>query len=153
MKYLSQQEDLEKILNDYKVIAVVGLSKEPEKPSFQVGFYLKAHGYKIIPVNPTADKILGEKSYKSLLDMPVNIQKTIEVVNIFRRSEDVPIVVEQAIKIKQAHGTLAVVWMQSGIINEVAAEAARKAGLLVVMDKCIMRKHRSLNKTKSNLSN
>jgi predicted CoA-binding protein len=149
---VDQQDDTKKILNDYNVIAVVGLSKEPEKPSFQVAFYLKSHGYKIIPVNPTVDKVLGEKSYKSLLDMPIAVQKTIEVVDIFRRSEDVPPIVEQAIKLKQAHGKLAVIWMQSGIVNEEAAKVAEKAGLLVVMDKCIMRRHRSLNKVESSYS-
>lgn len=149
---MDQQDDTKKILNDYNVIAVVGLSKEPEKPSFQVAFYLKSHGYKIIPVNPTVDKVLGEKSYKSLLDMPIAVQKTIEVVDIFRRSEDVPSIVEQAIKLKQAHGKLAVIWMQSGIVNEEAAKVAEKAGLLVVMDKCIMRRHRSLNKVESSYS-
>lgn len=149
---MDQQDDTKKILNDYNVIAVVGLSKEPEKPSFQVAFYLKSHGYKIIPVNPTVDKVLGEKSYKSLLDMPIAVQKTIEVVDIFRRSEDVPPIVEQAIKLKQAHGKLAVIWMQSGIVNEEAAKMAEKAGLLVVMDKCIMRRHRSLNKVESSYS-
>ncbi len=149
---MDQQDDTKKILNDYNVIAVVGLSKEPEKPSFQVAFYLKSHGYKIIPVNPTVDKVLGEKSYKSLLDMPIAVQKTIEVVDIFRRSEDVPPIVEQAIKLKQAHGKLAVIWMQSGIVNEEAAKVAEKAGLLVVMDKCIMRRHRSLNKVESSYS-
>ena len=149
---MSQQEDIKKILNEYKVIAIVGLSKEPEKPSFQVGFYLKGQGYKIIPVNPTVDKILGEKSYKSLLDIPVKIQETIEIVDIFRRSEDVSPIVEQAVRLKQLYGVLAVVWMQSGIVNEAAAEVARKAGLLVVMNKCIKRKHRSLSHVESSLS-
>lgn len=141
---MSQQEEIRKILNNYRTIAVVGLSKEPEKPSFQVAFYLKGHGYTIIPVNPTVDKVLGEKSYKSLLDIPPNVQKSIEVVDVFRRSGDVPPVVEQAIKLKEAYGQLAVVWMQSGIVNDVAAEAARKAGLTVVMDACMMREHRFL---------
>lgn len=84
--------------------------------------------------------------------MPIAVQKTIEVVDIFRRSEDVPPIVEQAIKLKQAHGKLAVIWMQSGIVNEEAAKVAEKAGLLVVMDKCIMRRHRSLNKVESSYS-
>lgn len=143
---MTQPEEIKKILNSFHVIAVVGLSKEPEKASFQVAFYLKGHGYKIIPVNPTADRILGEKSYPSLLEIPVNIQKSIEVVDIFRRSEDVWSIVEQAIELKQTYGILSVVWMQSGIINNDAAEAARKAGLIVVMNKCMMRQHRSLFK-------
>jgi len=138
--------DIKKILTEFKVIAVVGLSKDAEKPSFQVAFYLKGHGYKIIPVNPSADKILGEKSYKSLLDIPARIQKSIEVVDIFRRSEDVVPVVEQAVKLKEAYGQLGVVWMQSGIVNVEAAEIAKKAGLTVVMNKCMKRVHRSLPK-------
>ena len=139
-------EDIKKILTTYRVIAVVGLSKEPEKPSFQVGLYLKAHGYKIIPVNPFTDKVLGEKSYKTLLDIPINIQQKIEVVDIFRRSEDVLPIIEQAVKLRKMHGTPHVVWMQSGIVNDEAAEVARNAGLVVVMDECMKKNHRTLYK-------
>jgi predicted CoA-binding protein len=141
------REDIQKILTSYTVIAVVGLSKEPDKPSFQVAFYMKGHGYKIIPVNLSADKILGEKSYKSLLDIPLELQKTIEIVDIFRPSEEVLPIVEQAIKLKAAFGKLCVVWMQSGIVNNDAADVAKKAGLIVVMRKCIKWQHRSFFKT------
>jgi predicted CoA-binding protein len=132
------QNQITDILEKYKVIAVVGLSKEPEKDSHRVSAYLKQYGYHIIPVNPFADEILGEKSYKSLLDIPPEIQKTIEIVDIFRPSKDVPPIVQQAIKLKQTFGKPLVVWMQLGIINEQAAEAARHAGLIVIMDRCLM---------------
>jgi predicted CoA-binding protein len=89
-------------------------------------------------VNPFADAVLGEKSYKSLLEIPREIQKTIEIVDVFRPAEDVPPIVEQAIKLKKMFGNPCVVWMQLGIVNEQAAEAAEKAGLTVIMDKCIM---------------
>jgi predicted CoA-binding protein len=90
------------------------------------------------------DEILGEKSYKSLLDIPAEIQKTLEIVDIFRRSEDVPPIVEQAVQLKRLYGVPYVVWMQLGIINEQAGELARKAGLIVIMDKCMMQEHRRL---------
>jgi predicted CoA-binding protein len=136
------QNEIKEILTKYKTVAVVGLSREPGKDSHRVSAYLKNHGFRIIPVNPFADEILGEKSYKSLLDIPPEIQKTVEIVDIFRTSEDVPPIVEQAIKLKAAYGKPYVVWMQLGIVNEQAAEAAEKAGLIVVMDKCMMIEHK-----------
>jgi uncharacterized protein len=129
------------ILTKYHVIAVVGLSSDQGKPSYHVAAYMKAHGYRIIPINPTVAEVMGEKSYKSLLDLPLELQKTVEVVDIFRRSEDVPPVVEQAVALKQKNGKPYVVWMQLGIVNEEAAEKARKAGLVVIMDRCIMVEH------------
>lgn len=129
------------ILTKYKTVAVVGLSREPDKDSYRVSAYLKAHGFHIVPVNPFAEEVLGEKSYKSLLDIPPEIQKTIEVVDIFRPAKDVPSIVEQAIKLKEMYGNVSVIWMQLGIINEQAAEAAKKAGLTVVMNKCMMIEH------------
>ena len=138
-------EDLIKeILTKYMNVAVVGLSKEPGKDSHRVSAYLKQHGYCIIPVNPFADEVLGEKSYTSLLDIPPEIQKTIEIVDIFRPAKDVPPIVDQAIKLKASYGRPFVVWMQLGIVNEQAAEVARKAGLIVVMDKCMMVEHQHL---------
>jgi predicted CoA-binding protein len=95
-------------------------------------------------VNPFADEILGEKSYKSLLDIPVEIQKTLDVVDVFRPAKDVPAIVEQAVKLKKANGKPCVVWMQLGIVNTQAAETAKKAGLTVIMDKCMMVEHRRL---------
>ena len=138
------EDQIKDILKKYKVIAVVGLSKELEKDSHRVSAYLKQHGYRIVPVNPFADEVLDEKSYKSLLDIPPEIQKTIEIVDIFRPSKDVPPIVEQVIKLKQTYGKPFVVWMQLGIVNEQAAEAARRAGLIVVMDKCLMVEHHRL---------
>ena len=138
------QNQIIDILKKYRTIAVVGLSKEPEKDSHKVSAYLKQHGYRIIPVNPFADEVLGEKSYKSLLDIPPEIQKTIEIVDVFRSSKDVPPIVDQAIKLKAMFSRPFVVWMQLGIVNEQAAEDARKAGLIVVMDKCMMIEHHRL---------
>ena len=138
------EDQIRDLLKKYKVIAVVGLSKELEKDSHIVSAYLKQHGYRIIPVNPFADEVLAEKSYKSLLDIPPEIQKTIEIVDIFRPSKDVPPIVEQVIKLKQTYGKPFVVWMQLGIVNAQAAEAARRAGLIVVMDKCLMVEHHRL---------
>ena len=135
------EDQIKDILKKYKVIAVVGLSKEPEKDSHRVSAYLKQHGYRIIPVNPFADEVLDEKSYPSLLEIPSEIQKTIEIVDIFRPAKDIPPIVEQAITLNQTYGKPFVVWMQLGIVNEQAAEVARRAGLIVVMDKCLMVEH------------
>ncbi len=124
-----------KILNEYHTVAVVGASPNPERPSYRVASYLAEHGYHIIPVNPNAQQILGKTSYPDLSSIP----ETVEVVDIFRRPEEVMPIVEKAIKI----GAKAV-WMQEGIINEEAASKARNAGLLVVMDKCMRKEHRHL---------
>ena len=140
------QNEIREILTRYKTVAVVGLSRELGKDSHKVSAYLKKHGFRIIPVNPFADEVLGEKSYKSLLDIPPEIQKTIEVVDIFRPAKDVPPIVEQAIKLKEMFGKPRVVWLQLGIVNEQAAEVAEKAGLTVIMNKCIMVEHKRLSK-------
>jgi predicted CoA-binding protein len=123
------------ILNKCCSIAVVGASANPERPSYQVSSYLMEKGYQIYPVNPKAGEILGRLSYPDLSSIP----EAVEVVNIFRRSEDVMPIVDEAIKI----GAKAV-WMQAGVINEAAAARARDAGLLVVMDKCIREEHQHL---------
>jgi len=125
----------EKILNSSRTIAVVGLSSKPDQPSYRVASYLKEQGYKMIPVNPAEKEILGERCYPDLTSIP----ESIDVVDIFRRSEKVPPIVEEAIRI----GANAV-WMQEGVINEEAAARARKAGLMVVMDKCMRKEHRKL---------
>ena len=138
------KEEIKEILSTCKTIAVVGLSREPEKESYRVAKHMQKHGYRIIPVNPFADEVLDEKSYKSLLDIPTEIQKEIDVVDVFRRAEDLPPIVEQAVKLREQHGKPCVVWMQLGIVNEKAAAAARKSGLTVIMDKCIMQEHRRL---------
>ncbi len=138
------QNIIKEILKNSKVIAVVGLSHDQGKDSYNVSAYLKQHGYNIIPVNPFAVEVLGEKSYKSLLDIPSEIQKTLDIIDVFRPAQDMSPIVEQAIKIKQLNGKPLVVWMQVGIINEHAAEMAKQAGLIVVMDKCLMVEHRRL---------
>ena len=125
----------EKILNTYRTVAVVGLSPKPDRPSNHVAKYLKEQGYRIIPVNTYAGEILGETCYPDLSSIP----EPVDVVDIFRRSEAVPPVVEEAIKI----GAKAV-WMQEGVINEEAAARAEEAGLLVVMDRCMLKEHRKL---------
>ena len=126
----------EKILNSSRTIAVVGLSSKPDQPSYRVASYLKEQGYKMIPVNPAEKEILGERCYPDLASIP----ESIDVVDIFRRSEKVPPIVEEAIRI----GANAV-WMQEGVINEEAAARARKAGLMVVMDKCMRKEHQRLH--------
>jgi len=125
----------DEILNSSRTIAVVGLSPEPDRPSYRVARYLKKQGYRIVPVNPGAKEILEEPCYPNLSSIP----EVVDVVDIFRRSEEVPAVVEEAIRI----GAKAV-WMQEGVIDEAAAARAREAGLLVVMDKCMLKQHRRL---------
>lgn len=115
-----------------KVIAVVGLSSKPHRPSYGVARYLQSVGYRIIPVNPNENEVLGEKSYARLEDIPVHV----DMVDVFRRSEFVPPIVESAIAI----GT-SVVWLQEGVIHEDAAARARQAGLEVVMDRCTLKEH------------
>jgi uncharacterized protein len=125
-------EEIAHLLQSSKIIAVVGLSPKPERPSHGVSAYMKDQGYQIIPVNPGHAEILGEKAYKSLLDVP----GPIDIVNIFRDPSAVPEIVDQAIQ-KKAKS----VWMQEGIVHNEAAEKARKAGLIVVMNKCIYKEH------------
>jgi predicted CoA-binding protein len=126
---------VEEILKNSKSVAMVGLSSNPERPSNIVGKYLKEHGYKIIPVNPGEKTILGETSYPDLASIPGKA----DVVDIFRKAEDVLPIVREAIKA----GAKAV-WMQEGITNEAAAAEAGKAGLTVVMDKCMRKEHMKL---------
>ncbi|MDK1029223.1 MAG: CoA-binding protein [Anaerolineae bacterium] len=130
---MNEEQFLREILESTKTIATVGLSTNPAKVSNEIGAYLQNAGYRVIPVNPKADEILGEKSYPDLLSIPVPI----DVVQIFRKPEDVPPVVEAAIKVGAK-----VVWMQEGIVNEEAAEVGREAGLKVVMDACMRAMHR-----------
>jgi len=121
------------ILTKYKTIAVVGLSSNPARPSYGVTEYMQSSGYQIIPVNPNETDVLGEPSYGSLEEVP----QKLEIVDIFRRAEEVPPVVDAAIR-----GGAKVIWMQQGIANEPAAEKARAAGLTVVMDACILVEHK-----------
>jgi predicted CoA-binding protein len=137
---------IKEVLSTCKTIAVVGLSREPEKDSYQVAKYMQKYGYRIVPVNPFADEILGEKSYKSLLDIPAEIQKEIYVIDVFRPAKDVPPIVKQAIQLRKKYGKPLAFWMQIGIVNEKASATARKAGLTVIMDKCLMQEHKKLFK-------
>lgn len=132
---MNNDQMLKDILLSAKTIASVGLSSNRAKESYGIVEYLKGQGYHIIPVNPTASEVLGEKSYPELESVP----EKIDVVQIFRRPEDVPPVVDSAIKVGAK-----VVWMQEGIVNEEAAEKARAAGLQVVMDACMRVTHRRL---------
>ena len=120
--------DIEKVLTQYRTVAIVGASPDPERPSYKVADFLMQHGYHVIPVTPKADRILGQTAYPDLR----SVTGPVEIVDVFRRSEEVPAIVEQAIAI----GAKAV-WMQLGIVNEEAAAKARKAGLTVVMDHCM----------------
>jgi len=122
-------------------VAVVGLSRDPAKDSYRVASFLKSQGFKVIPVNPTIPEVLGEKAYPSLLDLPENLKRTVEIIDIFRRPEDVPPIVEQAVELKKRYGRPHVVWMQLGITNKAAAKLARDAGMDVVMDRCIWIEH------------
>lgn len=132
---MNSDQMMKDILLSAKTIASVGLSSNQEKESYWIASYLKEQGYRLIPVNPTADEILGEKAYPDLESIP----EKIDVVQVFRRSEDVPPVVDSAIK-----AGAKVVWMQEGIVNEEAAQKARAAGLQVVMDVCMRMTHRRL---------
>jgi uncharacterized protein len=136
------QNQIKEILTKCKTIAVVGLSNEVERDSYRVSAYMQNNGYKIIPVNPTISQVLGEKSYSNLLEIPPEIQKNIEIVDIFRKPQDVLPIVNQAVELKAKFGVPLVVWMQFGIVNEQAAKVAAQAGLLVVMDRCLMVEHR-----------
>lgn len=132
-----EEEDLKAVLCHSKTVAVVGISPKPDRPSYLVAAYLQAEGYRIIPVRPGAEEILGEKVYHSLTEIPNDIE--IDIVDIFRKSEDVPPVVEEAIQ----RGAK-VVWMQEGIFNAGAASRAEAAGIKVVMDRCLKKERQRL---------
>jgi predicted CoA-binding protein len=132
MSSLPKADPIADLLKRAKTIAVVGLSNSPLRPSHGVAAYMQTQGYRIIPVNPRIHGALGEKSYPSLLDVP----EKIDIVNIFRRQEYVEEIVDLAIQLK-----VPTVWMQEQVINEKAAEKARRAGIFVVMDRCILQEH------------
>ncbi|HSK45945.1 MAG TPA: CoA-binding protein [Candidatus Binatia bacterium] len=126
-------DEIGELLKRTKTIAVVGLSDSPLRPSYGVSAYMQSHGYKIIPVNPSIRGSLGEKAVASLAD----VEEKIDIVDVFRRSEYVPDLVDEAIRLK-----VPAIWLQEDVIHEEAAEKARKAGIFVVMDKCILKEHR-----------
>jgi hypothetical protein len=127
-----------------KNIAIVGLSKDPTKDSYEVGAYLKALGYNIIPINPTATEIMGLKSYPSLLELPEDVKRNLDVVDVFRRSEDVPGVADQVLRLHKEYGRPLVFWMQLGIENQDAARKLRETGIVVFQNRCMMATHRLL---------
>jgi predicted CoA-binding protein len=129
---INSREAIKKILEDCRTIAVVGLSSNPGRASNGVAGYMKRQGYKIIPVNPREEQVFGETSYPTLADVPVKI----DLVDVFRRSEEAGKVVDEAIEV----GAKAV-WLQEGVIDNAAAERAQQAGLLVVMDRCWLKEH------------
>jgi predicted CoA-binding protein len=141
---MTQPDPIAELLQRAKTIAVVGLSCNPLRPSHGVSAYMQSHGYRIIPVNPRIESCLGEKAYASLLDIAKKdipekeIPEKIDIVNIFRRPEFVEEIVDQAIQLK-----VPAIWMQEEVIHEKAAEKARKSGIFVVMDRCILKEHRA----------
>lgn len=122
------------LLQRAKIIAVVGLSDNPLRPSHGVSAYMQSQGYRIIPVNPNTESCLGEKAYASLADIP----EKVDIVNIFRRSEFVETIVDEAIRLR-----VPAIWMQEGVVHEQAAEKARAAGIFVTMDRCILVEHQA----------
>ena len=129
--------EIKKMLSHTRTVAVVGISPKEDRPSHRVASYLKSKGYRILPIRPDGENILGEKVYRTLLEIPKEIK--IDVVDIFRKSEEVPPIVEEAIQ----RGAR-VVWMQEGVIHPDAAAKAEKAGLRVVMDRCMKKEHERL---------
>ena len=128
-------DELRALLKRVKTIAVVGLSPKPGRPSYTVSRAMQGFGYRIIPVRPAVDAVLGEKAYASLSDVPDGI----DLVNVFRAAEHIPAVVDECLALN-----LNAIWIQEGIVNEAAAEKARAAGLTVVMDRCIYKDFVSL---------
>lgn len=127
-------DEIGQLLKSAKTIAVVGLSNSPLRPSHGVSAYMQTNGYRIIPVNPTINGALGEKAVASLSD----VKEKIDIVDVFRRSEFVPQVVDEAIRLK-----VPAIWLQEGVVHEAAAAKARAAGIFVVMDRCILKEHRA----------
>lgn len=130
----SPTDEIGKLLKNSKTVAVVGLSDSPLRPSHGVAAYMQSHGYRIIPVNPAIKGALGEKAVASLSE----IKEKIDIVDVFRRSDSVPEVVDEAIRLR-----VPAIWMQEGVIHEQAAQKARQAGIFVVMDRCILKEHRA----------
>ncbi len=129
-------EEIKEIYKKYRKIAVVGMSRNPEKPAHYVPRYLMENGYEIIPINPTADEILGKKVYKSISDVPEDT----EILNVFRPSDEVPKIVEEALK-----KNFKVIWLQEGIFHE-SIYKAREKGIITVWNRCMMKEHRRLFK-------
>ena len=129
---MPEAEKISELLKNAKTIAVVGLSDNPARTSYRVSAYMQSQGYRIIPVNPAISEALGEKAYPTLSEVP----EKIDIVNVFRRPEHVPEVVDEAIRLG-----VPAIWMQEGVVHEEAAEKARQAGIFVVMNRCILKEH------------
>ena len=135
-RIISPKDYIYEALSNLHNIAVVGLSSKSERPSYKISEYMKQKGYRIIPVNPNETEVLGERACASLLE----VKETVEIVNVFRRSEFVPEIVEQAIQMKAR-----LIWMQEGVSHAKAAQRAREAGLRVVENRCILKEHARRN--------
>jgi uncharacterized protein len=129
---ISEADQIAELLRTSKTIAVVGLTSDPMRASNSVSEYMQSQGYRIIPVNPNEREVLGEKAYARLADVP----EKIDLVNVFRRPEFVADVVRQAVELK-----LPAIWLQEGVVDHSAAQSARDAGMIVVMDRCILKEH------------
>jgi len=131
---MTQNDEIRELLIKSKTIAVIGLSSDPLRPSYGVSQYMQHKGYRIIPVNPNEKTVLGEKSCASLAEVP----ERIDLVDVFRRPEFLPEIVDEAIRLK-----IPAIWLQEGVVHQAAANKARDAGIFVVMDKCILKEHRA----------
>ncbi|PYY16999.1 MAG: CoA-binding protein [Acidobacteria bacterium] len=131
---MTPNDEIRELLTSSRTIAVVGLSSDPIRPSFGVSQYMQRRGYRIIPVNPNEQTVLGEKSYRCLAEVP----EKIDLVDVFRRPEYVPEIVDEVIRMK-----IPAVWLQEGVVHQAAAKKGREAGVVVVMDKCILKEHRA----------
>ena len=129
---VNSPEVIDKILHQTKTIAVIGLSSDPTRPSHAVSSYMQSRGYRVIPINPNESEVLGEKAYARLTDVP----ETVDLVNIFRRTEDAGCHVDEAMT-----AGVPAVWLQEGVLDHEAAERAHRAGLAVVIDRCILKEH------------
>ena len=130
------RDEIAELLVNTKTIAVVGLSSNPMRPSFGVSQYMQRKGYRIIPVNPNEQIVLGERAYRALSEIP----EKVDMIDVFRRPEFVPEIVDEAIRLK-----IPALWLQEGVIHEAAAQRARDAGISVVMDRCVLKEHRARN--------
>ena len=128
------KDEIAELLTRTKTIAVVGLSSNPMRPSFGVSQYMQRKGYRIIPVNPNEEMVLGERAYRALAEIP----EKVDMVDVFRRSEFVPEIVDETIRLK-----IPALWLQEGVIHEAAARKAQEAGISVVMDRCVLKEHRA----------
>lgn len=137
--YGPSDAELRSVLGDARTVAVVGLSSNPLRDSFEIAEYLQEKGYRIVPVNPNETEVLGEKAYPSLLDVPKDI--SVDVVDVFRKAADTPPVAEQAVAVGAK-----VLWLQDGIVNDEARRIAEDAGLTVIMGVCIRRTSRRLER-------